>query len=38
VYGFPSRDLNGRDQATLILADADGRDVSRFAIDLAKMR
>jgi hypothetical protein len=38
VYGFPIRDINGRGQATLIVADADGRDVSRFAIDLGKMR
>jgi hypothetical protein len=38
VYGFPTRDLNGRGQATLIVADADGRDVSRFAIDLGRMR
>jgi len=38
VYGFPTRDINGRGQATLIVADADGRDVSRFAIDLGKMR
>ena len=38
VYGFPTRDINGRGPATLIVADADGRDVSRFAIDLGKMR
>lgn len=38
VYGFPSRDLDGRAKAALIVADADGRDVSRFAIDLAAMR
>ena len=38
VYGFPTRDINGRGPATLIVADADGRDVGRFAIDLGKMR
>ena len=38
VYGFPTRDINGRGPATLIVADGDGRDVSRFAIDLGKMR
>ena len=30
VYGFPSRDLDGRSKASLVVADADGRDVSRF--------
>jgi hypothetical protein len=38
VYGFPSRDLDGRAKASLIVADGDGRDVSRFAIDFGKMR
>ena len=38
VYGFPSRDLDGRAKAALIVADGDGRDVSRFAIDLGTMR
>jgi hypothetical protein len=38
LYGFPSRDLDGRAKAALIVADADGRDVSRFAIDLGAMR
>lgn len=38
VYGFPTRDLDGRGRAALIVADGDGRDVSRFAIDLGTMR
>jgi hypothetical protein len=38
AYGFPTRDLDGRARATLIVADGDGRDVSRFALDLGKMR
>jgi hypothetical protein len=38
VYGFPNRDLDGRSKAALIVADGNGRDVSRFAIDLGKMR
>ena len=38
VYGFPVRDLNGRDTVALIVADVEGRDVSRFTIDLSRMR
>jgi hypothetical protein len=38
VYGFPTRDLDGRARAALVVADGDGREVSRFAIDLGKMR
>jgi hypothetical protein len=38
VYGFPIRDLNGHGRVELAVADADGRDVSRFTIDLSKMR
>lgn len=38
VYGFPSRDLDGRARASLVVADGDGRDVSSFAIELGKMR
>ena len=38
IYGFPTRDLDGRSKAALIIADGDGRDVSRFAIDLSRMR
>lgn len=38
VYGFPVRDLDGQARVALVVADADGRDVSRFTIDLARMR
>jgi hypothetical protein len=38
VYAFPLRDLDGRARVTLRIADAEGRDVSRFAIDLSTMR
>jgi hypothetical protein len=38
VYGFPVRDLNARAPVALIVADVEGRDVSRFTIDLASMR
>ena len=38
VYGFPLRDLNGRDRLALRVADGAGRDVSRFTIDLSTMR
>jgi hypothetical protein len=38
VYGFPIRDLTGNGRVELAVADSDGRDVSRFTIDLSKMR
>ncbi len=38
VYGFPTRDLDARAKTALIVADGDGRDVSRFTIDLGRMR
>lgn len=38
VYGFPIRDLNGQGRIELAVADSDGRDVSRFTIDLSRMR
>lgn len=38
VYGFPTRDLTARSRVLLVVRDADGRDVSRFTIDLATMR
>jgi hypothetical protein len=38
VYAFPLRDLTGRDRVALRVSDADGREVSRFTIDLSTMR
>ncbi len=38
VYGFPTRDLTGTSRGTLVVADADGKDVTKFAIDLGAMR
>lgn len=38
VYAFPLRDVNGRDRVALSVTDAEGRDVSHFAIDLSTMR
>jgi hypothetical protein len=38
VYGFPTKDVKGRERVGLIVGDGDGRDVSRFTIDLALMR
>lgn len=38
VYGFPVKDLTGTSRVALVVRDADGRDVSQFTIDLARMR
>lgn len=38
VYGFPIRDLTGKSRVLLVVRDPDGRDVSRFTIDLSTMR
>jgi hypothetical protein len=38
VYGFPTRDLTATSRVLLVVRDPDGRDVSRFTIDLATMR
>lgn len=38
VYGFPTRDLTGTSRAALIVADADGKDVAKFTLDLGTMR
>ena len=38
VYGFPTREVKGGERLALIVADGDGRDVTRFTIDLASMR
>jgi hypothetical protein len=38
VYGFPVRDIDARGRLALVVADADGRDVRRFVLDLSTMR
>lgn len=38
VYWFPSKDIIGTSRLTLVVRDADGRDVTNFAIDLGTMR
>lgn len=38
VYGFPIKDLKSTSRVQLVVRNADGRDVSRFTIDLSKMR
>jgi hypothetical protein len=38
VYGFPTRDVKGHERVALVVSDGNGRDVSRFSIDLAAMR
>jgi hypothetical protein len=38
VYGFPVKEIAPRGRLVLVVRDPDGRDVSRFTIDLASMR
>ena len=38
VYGFPVKEIAPKSRLTLVVRDPDGRDVSRFTIDLASMR
>jgi len=38
VYRFPTKDMTETARLLLVIRDADGRDVSRFTIDLASMR
>ena len=38
VYTFPTREIMDRSQVRLLVADADGRQVAVFSIDLAAMR
>jgi hypothetical protein len=38
VYGFPTTGITGTSRGTLVVRDAEGREVSRFSIDLARMR
>ena len=38
VYGFPVKEIGPRARLVLVVRDTEGRDVSRFTIDLASMR
>jgi hypothetical protein len=38
VYGFPTKEVKGRERVALVIGNGDGREVSRFTIDLARMR
>lgn len=38
VYGFPSEEVGGKAEVVLLVKDAEGRDVSRFTVDLGAMR
>jgi hypothetical protein len=38
TYGFPLKELTGTSRPTLVLRDRNQREVSRFTIDLGKMR
>lgn len=38
VYGFPVKEISPRSRVTLVVRDPEGRNVSRFTIDLASMR
>jgi hypothetical protein len=38
VYAFPSREITGQSRLDLMIRDPDGKLMSRFAIDLGKMR
>ena len=38
VYGFPVKEITPKSRVILVVRDPDGRNVSRFTIDLASMR
>jgi len=38
VYWFPTKDLTGTSHPVLVVRDVEGQPVTRFAIDLARMR
>ena len=38
VYWFPTKDLTGTSRPVLVVRDSEGQPVTRFAIDLARMR
>lgn len=38
VYGFPTKEITGSSRVVLAVRDPNGKDVSRFTIDLSTMR
>jgi len=38
IWGFATKEITGTSRGTLVVRDSEGREVSRFAIDLARMR
>jgi hypothetical protein len=38
IYTFPTKDVAGKAKVVLVVRDAEGQLVSRFAVDLARMR
>ena len=38
VYGFPAKEIAPKGRVILVVRDPEGKDVSRFTIDLASMR
>lgn len=38
TYAFPTKDVTGQSKVVLVIRDPEGQLVSRFALDLAKMR
>lgn len=38
VYAFPTKELTGTSRGTLVVRDAEGREVARFSVDLSRMR
>jgi hypothetical protein len=38
TYWFPTKDVTGTSRVTLVIRDAESRPVTRFVVDLARMR
>jgi hypothetical protein len=38
VYGFPVKEITGTSRGALVVRNADGKEVSRFPVDLSRMR
>jgi hypothetical protein len=38
VYGFPVKELTGTSRGALVVRNAEGQEVSRFTVDLSRMR